>query len=96
MKTLKGHNFDKSDEISNSEKSENDPKMPLLPIPPSAKIPDKPKKGIDLYLDIPENEEDKFSMFLNWCKSEGIVMSKLEYPAYFQNGLVGVRCKEDI
>ena len=42
------------------------------------------------------NKEDKFTMFLKWCKDEGVIMPKLEYPAYFENGLVGVRCKEDI
>ena len=35
-------------------------------------------------------------MFLEWCEKEGVVMPKLEYPATFENGLVGVRCKEDI
>ena len=25
-----------------------------------------------------------------------MIQPKLEYPAYFENGLVGVRCKEDI
>ena len=35
-------------------------------------------------------------MFLNWCKAEGVIMPKLQYPAYFENGLVGVRCASDI
>jgi len=35
-------------------------------------------------------------MFNEWCKKEGMIQPKLEYPAYFENGLVGVRCKEDI
>lgn len=51
-------------------------------------------KSVDFYLG--EEKGDKHTMFLDWCKNEGIVMPKLEFPAYFENGLVGVRCKEDI
>ena len=39
---------------------------------------------------------DKTTMFLKWCKEEGVIMPKLQYPAYFENGLVGVRCTSDI
>ena len=66
------------------------------------KIPDatqlKEKKNIDYYLSQDGYVEtvDKFTMFLDWCNKEGMVMPKLEYPAYFENGLIGVRCKEDI
>ena len=35
-------------------------------------------------------------MFLDWCKAEGVIMPKIEYPAYFENGLIGARCTEDI
>ena len=35
-------------------------------------------------------------MFLNWCKKEGVVMPKIEYPATFENGLKGIRCTSDI
>lgn len=35
-------------------------------------------------------------MFTDWCNKEGVVMSKLEYPATFDNGVIGARCKEDI
>lgn len=35
-------------------------------------------------------------MFLAWCKKEGVVMPKLEYPATFENGVTGVRVTEDI
>ena len=58
------------------------------------------KKTIDYYLKN-ENEEDeetqnKFTMFNVWCKKEGVIMPKLLYPAYFENGLLGVKCKQDI
>lgn len=35
-------------------------------------------------------------MFLKWCKRQGVVSPKLEYPAKFENGLLGIRCTEDI
>ena len=35
-------------------------------------------------------------MFVDWCVKEGVVMPKLEYPAIFENGLIGIRIKEDI
>ena len=37
---------------------------------------------------------DKYEMFNEWCKKEGILMPKLEYPAVFENGLIGVKCKK--
>jgi len=42
------------------------------------------------------DEVDKFTMFNEWCAKEGVIMPKLEYPAYFEGGLLGMRCKEDI
>ena len=35
-------------------------------------------------------------MFFDWCQKEGVIMPKLEYPAYFENGIIGTKCKEDI
>jgi hypothetical protein len=35
-------------------------------------------------------------MFNEWCLKEGVVMPKLEYPAYFDGGLLGMKCKEEI
>ena len=39
---------------------------------------------------------DKYEMFNEWCKKEGVIMPKLEYPATFENGMIGARCTEDI
>ena len=39
---------------------------------------------------------DKMAEFNAWCEQEGVIMPKLEYPAYFGDGLLGMRCKEDI
>ena len=39
---------------------------------------------------------DKIQMFNEWAIAEGAVMPKIEYPAYFGDGLVGMRCTEDI
>ena len=35
-------------------------------------------------------------MFREWCEREGVIMPKLEYPAFFDNGLEGIRVKEEI
>jgi hypothetical protein len=34
--------------------------------------------------------------FREWCESNGVKMPKLEYPAFFEGGLIGVRVREDI
>ena len=39
---------------------------------------------------------DKFKVFKDWCQREGVHMPKLEYPAYFENGLCGVKCLDEI
>lgn len=58
----------------------------------------KLNKIIDYYLlkDGETETEDKYTMFLDWCKKEGVVMPKLDYPARFDNGLVGLRVKDQI
>jgi hypothetical protein len=35
-------------------------------------------------------------MFNQWAISEGVIMPKLQYPAYFDGGLLGIKCTEDI
>lgn len=39
---------------------------------------------------------DKCRRFAEWAAKNGIKMPKLEYPAFFQGGLLGVKIKEDI
>jgi hypothetical protein len=53
------------------------------------------RRNIEFYLGVDE-DTDKFVMFNDWCKQEGVLMPKLEYPAFFEHGLLGVRCTEDI
>jgi hypothetical protein len=49
------------------------------------------------YLKFDEGAEDKLKIFSEWIKKEGVLMPKLEFPAFFENDeLLGVRCKEDI
>ena len=36
-------------------------------------------------------DEDRYTIFNDWCKSEGVIMPKLEYPAVFEDGLIGAR-----
>ena len=38
----------------------------------------------------------KCQVFNAWCLENGVLMPKLEYPAYFEGGLLGVRAKEPI
>ena len=59
----------------------------------------RPKKlDIDFYLSKNSETQAKLPMFLTWCQKEGIIMPKLEYPAYFGEGnrLLGIRAREDI
>lgn len=55
-------------------------------------------KDIDEFYKHLDGDEpfDKFEVFREWCDKEGVLQPKLEYPAYFEGGLLGVRCKEDI
>ena len=39
---------------------------------------------------------EKYKAFMEWCDKVGIVSGKLEFPAIFEGGLVGVRAKEPI
>lgn len=57
------------------------------------------KKALDLS-DVPDfaatkEDEEKIRMkcqnFNNWCKEQGISFPKLEYPAFFDGGLVGAK-----
>ena len=60
---------------------------------PFVKVENK-MKSIDYYLGKEYGTDE--SRFLEWCTQEGVIMPKLEYPAQFENGLIGVRCKETI
>ena len=35
-------------------------------------------------------EQDKYELFNEWCKKEGVIMPKLMYPCTYDNGIVGV------
>ena len=43
-----------------------------------------------------EKSEDKYKVFNEWCKQQGIIMPKLEYPVEFENGVLGSKFTEDI
>ena len=43
-----------------------------------------------------EEFKERTQNFMNWCQDNGVLMPKLEYPAVFEGGLIGVKCKEDI
>ena len=38
----------------------------------------------------------KCEIFNAWCAENGVLKPKLEYPAYFEGGLVGMRAKQPI
>jgi len=50
---------------------------------------------IDL-VDPKAEQKRKCDAFNAWCHNEGVIMPKVEYPAYFEGGLVGVRALEPI
>ena len=56
------------------------------------------KMNMDYYLQQEGYVEtvDRVTMYLDWCKKGGIIMPKSEYPGHFGDGLVGLRCVEDI
>jgi len=53
------------------------------------------RRNIEFYLGV-DKVEDKFTMFNKWCKQEGVIMPKVEYPAFFEHGLLGVKVTQDI
>jgi hypothetical protein len=38
----------------------------------------------------------KYHTFMEWCAKVGVISDKVEFPATFDGGLIGVRAKEDI
>ena len=54
-------------------------------------VPKDKLKNIDYFLNgtgflNEDDEPDKFTVFNEWMKKEGVVMPKLEYPSYFEDG----------
>ena len=43
-----------------------------------------------------EEHGRKCQVFNEWCQANGVKIPKLEYPAYFEGGLVGVRASAPI
>lgn len=54
------------------------------------------KNSLDYFLSDEPIPTDKYADFKAWCQEKGVLMNKLEFPAEFQDGLVGVRVTEDI
>jgi hypothetical protein len=52
-------------------------------------------KNIQYFVD-DEYPSTKYQDFLAWCKKEGVHMPKVNFPAYFEDGLMGLQAKEDI
>ena len=57
------------------------------------KTPDT--KGIDDLMD-QKDERDKLEVFNNWCAEEGVLMPKIQYPAEFEQGLLGLKCTQQV
>ena len=47
-------------------------------------------------MDWKDEHRRKCLIFNEWCHSNGVVHPKIEYPAYFEGGLVGMRATEPI
>ena len=41
-------------------------------------------------------DSDKYAKFRKWCKENGVIGPKIEFPAVFDGGMVGVRALQDI
>ena len=39
---------------------------------------------------------EKCVKFNKWCKEVGIISDKVEFPAFFEGGLIGLKAKEPI
>ena len=35
---------------------------------------------------------DKYEKFVIWCKQNGVIAPKVKWPAFFDDGLLGVEC----
>ena len=42
------------------------------------------------------DHQQRCAVFNEWCFSNGVMMPKVEYPAYFEGGLVGMQAKQPI
>jgi hypothetical protein len=42
------------------------------------------------------NLDEKSRIFNDWCKQEGVLCPKLDYPSIFDGGLVGARANDEI
>ena len=38
-----------------------------------------------------KNQDKKYEIFNKWCKDTGVLIPKLEYPSFFDGGLLGVK-----
>ena len=52
-------------------------------------------KGTPQNLDLTEHGR-KCQVFNDWCEANGVKRPKIEYPAYFEGGLVGMRATAPI
>jgi hypothetical protein len=43
-----------------------------------------------------KNQENRYTIFNDWCKENGVLIPKVEYPAFFEGGLLGVKAREAI
>lgn len=43
-----------------------------------------------------KNQDKKYEIFNQWCKDNGVLIPKLEYPSFFDGGLLGVKAVKDI
>ena len=41
-------------------------------------------------------QDPKHEVFVKWLKENGAIFDKIEYPAIFEGGLMGIAAKQDI
>ena len=51
---------------------------------------------VENLVDFKTEHQRKAKVFMDWCTEGGMIFPKLEYPAYFEDGLIGVRALDKI
>ena len=56
----------------------------------------EPKYQVNLTVLYQSHQEKKYEIFNKWCADNGVKCPKLDYPAFFDGGLLGARVNSDI
>ena len=84
-----------SAQIDTTKYSEEESKKPVEEVktdgPEIVDLTDDSKVPVTNLVDWKVEHGKKCKVFMDWCEANGVIQPKVEYPAYFEGGLVGVR-----